>query len=142
MTLEMRLRDLRRDLDKIAAYLDLDLNQPLTLRQTMSEPSVGNLIKVEVAKYFRINPDLMYSKKRDAYLVWPRHVAMFLCYDATPLTYTETSRLFKVHHAAVMHAVKRVKERIETERRSAKCVAVLREHIIKKIHEHFQDSVA
>lgn len=56
------------------------------------------------------------TKSRNRELVEARHAAMFLIRKHTSLSLTEAGQLFNRDHATVLHAIKNVKNLIETDK--------------------------
>lgn len=62
-------------------------------------------IQHTVAQSFRISYEDLVGRKRHRRYSYPRMLAMYLIYELTDLTLTQTAELFGgVHHAAIIHA--------------------------------------
>lgn len=74
-------------------------------------------IQSEVCKYYSIQkPDLIGSKRKQD-LVYPRHIAMYLCSELTDSSYTKIGQAFgKRDHATVIHAVAKIKKMMSKEK--------------------------
>jgi chromosomal replication initiator protein len=68
-------------------------------------------IQKTVADYYKIKIADMYSKRRQANIVLPRQVAMYLAKDLTEKSYVEIGELFGGRdHTTVLHAVNKITE--------------------------------
>jgi chromosomal replication initiator protein len=73
-------------------------------------------IQKEVCSFFTVaHADLIGSKRRKE-IVFPRHIAMFLCQELTDSSLPQIGKAFGgKDHTTVMHAVDKIKQKIETE---------------------------
>lgn len=70
------------------------------------------------------------SNRRSAFIVRPRHVAMYLARNMTPRSLPEIGRMVGAHdHSTVIHAVKRINQALATDPVFAGRVAALRDRI-------------
>ncbi len=75
-------------------------------------PTVAR-IQQAVAAFYHIRPMEMVSQRRSREVAWPRQVAMYLAREMTPHSLPQIGRFFgNRDHTTVMHAIKRVQERI------------------------------
>ena len=114
------IRELEGALRRIMAYASFH-NRPVTmdvvreaLRDMISvhhgQISVEAIQKT-VADYYKIKVADMYSKRRQATIVLPRQVAMYLAKDLTEKSYVEIGELFGGRdHTTVLHAVNKINE--------------------------------
>ena len=63
----------------------------------------------EVARTYGVTVADIKSKKHDAKFVFPRHVAMYIIREMTPLTNKKVAELFGLSdHSSVMYAYKKI----------------------------------
>jgi hypothetical protein len=73
-----------------------------------STPTVKSIIAV-VCRHFRLSETQLLARRRDANIVWPRHVAMYLAQVLTGHSFPELGRRFgNRDHTTVLHAVRKV----------------------------------
>lgn len=98
----------RREVLIIAAAMSDDEPVPPTL------PKVAEIIKVVCDRY-QLNRNEMLSPRRQAQIVLPRQIAMYLAYELTVNSYPEIGRRFGGRdHTTVLHAVRKVKRLVES----------------------------
>lgn len=115
------IRELEGALRRIMAFASFH-NKPVTmdlvreaLRDMISvhhgQISVESIQKT-VADYFKIKVADMFSKRRQANIVLPRQVAMYLAKELTEKSYVEIGELFGgKDHTTVLHAVNKISEK-------------------------------
>jgi chromosomal replication initiator protein len=92
-------------------------------------PSI-EAIQDAVCDAFSISRQELVSASREARLVWPRQVAMYLARENTALTFPDIARRFGGrNHTTVMHAVRRTAERLTADRDAFEMVAQLTERL-------------
>lgn len=80
----------------------------------MSDHPSIEAIKSRVAEHYGISVGAMLSDRRSRSIVWPRHVAMYLCRRHTPLSLPRLGREFrKRDHTTVMYACNKVEGQID-----------------------------
>lgn len=84
---------------------------------TCGAPVRGRLmithIQALVAAYYKIPVRDMTSDRRQREVAWPRQVAMYLAYENTPKSLPDIGRRFGGRdHTTVLHAVKKVQQRL------------------------------
>lgn len=114
------IRELEGALRRIMAFASFH-NKPVTmdlvreaLRDMISvhhgQVSVESIQKT-VADYYKIKVADMFSKRRQAQIVLPRQVAMYLAKELTEKSYVEIGELFGGRdHTTVLHAVNKISE--------------------------------
>lgn len=114
------IRELEGALRRIMAFASFH-NKPVTmdlvreaLRDMISihhgQVSVESIQKT-VADYYKIKVADMFSKRRQAQIVLPRQVAMYLAKELTEKSYVEIGELFGGRdHTTVLHAVNKITE--------------------------------
>lgn len=76
-----------------------------------------------VAKGFRISLDEMVSKERPEFIAIPRMAAMHICREVTNKSLARIGKEFGGRdHGTVLHAIKAIKNRIDTDKRFAEKV--------------------
>lgn len=84
-----------------------------TARQRFVTPDV---VLEAVCDYFSIPREDILSNKRDASIVLPRHVAMYLCREHTDLSYKRIAEeLNRNDHTTVIHGIGKIMEGIKTD---------------------------
>ena len=85
-----------------------------------------NRIQKEVAEHFDIRLADMTSKRRPANIAFPRQVAMYLSRTMTDHSLVEIGQAFGGRdHGTVIHAAKKVEQRIEDSKETRQAVAML-----------------
>lgn len=97
--------------------------------KVLSEPSPLDPIVAAVCKHFAVPLSLLLSARRAHWITWPRHIAMLLAYELTPLSYNEIGRFFGRTHKAVLEAAKSVRDRCEIYQADKDTVQKIREAI-------------
>ena len=102
-------------LNKLMGYADL-VNKPVTieiaqreLKDIFADPKQGNMsmeiIQRIVAEDFGLTPNHLKGKKRNAGIVKPRQMAMYLCRELTEFSLTEIGQAFgNRDHTTVIHS--------------------------------------
>jgi len=105
-----------RPLDRRLACDVLDDIHPVSRTAT---PSIGE-IQAAVAAAYGISVDELVSAGRAARIAWPRQVAIHLSREMTDASLNAIGEAFGGrNHATVLHACKRVSERLGTDREAA-----------------------
>jgi len=100
-----------------------------TLDQEKKEPVTLMMIQRSVAEYFDIRLADMTSTHRSQSVSLPRQVAMYLCRTLTTSSFPEIGQAFGKTHATVLHACRRVGQRIEKETQLKQAVVKLAKQI-------------
>jgi hypothetical protein len=80
-----------------------------------SPPTVKSIIAV-VCRHFGLSETQLLARRRDANIVWPRHVAMYLAQVLTCHSFPELGRRFgNRDHTTVLHAVRKVAKLRDTD---------------------------
>lgn len=105
------------------------------------------LIVAAVAKRFQVSPDALRGPRRTRGVVWPRHVAIWLCLLDGTRSSVQVGNYFLRDHTSILHAVKRIegrakrsKSRPEGEARLRQTAAELADEL--KIRRGFRTVVA
>ena len=72
-------------------------------------------IQSSVAKKFNVSVENIVSENRTQSLVTPRQMAMFISRKLTTKSLQEIALIFKKSHATILHGVKTIKKRMDTE---------------------------
>lgn len=84
-----------------------------TARQRFLTPEV---ILETVADYFSISREDILGNKRDAAVVMPRHITMYLCRENTDLSYKRIAEeLNRSDHTTVIHGIGKILEAMKTD---------------------------
>ena len=100
-----------------------------TLDQEKKEPVTLMVIQRNVAEYFDIRLADMTSAHRSQSVALPRQVAMYLCRKLTTSSFPEIGMAFGKTHATVLHACRRVSQRMEEENPLKQAVVKLAKQI-------------
>lgn len=95
------------------------------LNEHTEERRPVNRIIYETALHFRVTKNEILSQRREASIVRPRQVAMYIAKTLTVKSLPEIGRCFGRDHTTVLHAVRRIAALIETDKQVAADVAVL-----------------
>lgn len=91
-----------------------------------------DLIQRKVAEYFEIRPSDMTAKRRSQNVVYPRHIAMYLCREMTGLSFPEIGEQFGGRdHTTVLHAYDKIKRDLKKDQKSKSLVEKLSSEIRK-----------
>lgn len=95
----------------------LQQNLDALRRQLEDQPQTdADFIRSQVAAFYRVPVHALDCKCRRSDLVWPRHVAMFLCRDILGQSLVTVGQLFGGRdHSTALNAWKHVRNRMQTE---------------------------
>ncbi len=89
----------------------------------------------EVCNFYRVKSTQLKSAKRDAFLVRPRQVAMFLLQKRLGLTLVEIGNLLGGRdHTTVMHGVKKIEGMVENSQISEDILSIAQNPVGKNVH--------
>ena len=137
------VRDLEKALTKLIAYAEL-VNKIITLEIAQRElqdffslPNQRNintdLIQRAVAEYFGLSYNDLKGKKKTKAIASPRQIAMYIVRQITNHSTTEIGSDFGGRdHTTVMHACRRIEERMKTNPTLEPTI----QHIIREIKNH------
>ncbi len=119
--IDSNIRELEGALVRLVAFatinnLDLNMATASEALKDIMPPPVPKIITIEciqkeVCKYYGINLNELLSKKRNKQLVYPRHIAMFLCRKMTDASYPLIGDQFGGRdHTTVMHGVEKIEK--------------------------------
>jgi chromosomal replication initiator protein len=98
-----------REISEDLVYSVLSLNKEEKLNSFHPDEIIKN-----VCYYYKIKPTQLKSPKRDAFLVRPRQVAMYLLKKELNLTYVEIGNLLGGRdHTTIMHGVEKVEKMLK-----------------------------
>lgn len=138
------VRNLEGAVNTLARYVEIRGNAPLSvpevssilgnlLRQEESAKLTPELIQRVVADAYRIDPAKMTAKDRSANVAFPRQIAMYLCRELINMTTVAVGAAFgKRDHGTVLHAIKTVKNRIDTSAEDKFKVEQIREKLSQR----------
>lgn len=133
-----------RELEGIVMGLltrSITLNCPVTLELTKevmrhtvkSAPSVKpvnfDMIVDATAEYYKLNPDVIFSKSRVRDIADARQVIMYLCRDLTGLSTPAIGAKLNRRHATVLHGISAVQDRIKYAKDVQEAVTAIRTEI-------------
>lgn len=102
------------------------------LGKTKNAPSVlhPDSIIQAVCSFYNLKPTQLKGVKRDAFLVGPRHICMFLLKDEASLTFGEIGNLLGGRdHTTVIHAVEKIKELISKSQKTKEEILFIKRRI-------------
>lgn len=82
-----------------------------------------------------MNFESLFSDTQAHCIAHPRQEVWFLCRDVRGLKFHEIGRAFGMDHTNIMHGVKAVRNRIETDRDFSKFIDQLKERCVAKLKE-------
>jgi chromosomal replication initiator protein len=113
----------RRPIDRELTLEVLDAMYPA--RRRSGPPSIAEVQSI-VAAHFRLSVEQLTSASRIAAVAWPRQVAIHLARDLTGASLPVIGQAFGGrNHATVLHACKRVSERLKTDQQVVDEIATL-----------------
>ncbi len=114
----------QRPIDRNLTLEVLDAMYPERRRRA---PSIADVQKI-VAGHFSISVEQMTSSSRASQVTWPRQVAIHLARDLTGESLPRIGKAFGGrNHATVMHACKRVSERLKSDQQVVDEISALTE---------------
>ena len=116
------IRQIEGILNQIKAYISLHKTNPTIsviqgyIKNISSEmkvdPVTTDRVILEVARYFSIEENDIRSRKRNANLVWARHVSIYIISKVTGISNSQISKDLKMDHTSVSHALKNVEKQM------------------------------
>lgn len=79
-------------------------------------PSDASTVIQSIADKYSITTEDLFGKKRNAELVLPRHLAMYLLRSRLKLSFPKIAKITKRDHTTIMHACTRIEKLIQEER--------------------------
>ena len=79
-----------------------------------SFPTIAQVIDTVCRRYEISRVDLL-SDRRTGEIIFPRHIAIYLCRKLTPFSFPQIGRAFRRDHSTAMHSYSKVCERMEAE---------------------------
>ena len=93
-------------------------------------PLPPHIIIEAVARYFRLSPEALKSKKRDRETTWARQIAMYLIREEAPCSLTEIGReLGGRDHSTVFHGCSKIAQQFNTNPHLQQQILKLRESL-------------
>lgn len=92
-----------------------------TIKATTKSINFEMIVEI-TAEYFKINPDVIFSKNRVRDIADARQIIMYLAHKHLGLSSTAIGTKLKRKHCTVLHGIKAVEDRIATERSVADAV--------------------
>lgn len=135
------IRELEGALTKISAFAKLSTS-PITVE--FAEETLKDLISPDavreltpeviidiVAEHFNIKPEDIISQKRNAEIVYPRQIAMYICRQMLPITVQAIGKAFgNRDHTTILHGSEKISKLVTTDASVKTTVDVL----IKKVN--------
>jgi chromosomal replication initiator protein len=122
----------QRPIDAQLARTVLDSTHP---RVGSASPSIGD-IQAAVASYYALSVSELISSARAARIAWPRQVALHLARELPDASLHALGRAFGGrNHATVLHACKRVSDRLTTDQQAAADIEELTTILARKHHD-------
>jgi len=101
------------------------LNAMYPPRRGAGPPSIAEVQSI-VAAHFKLSVEQLTSPSRASAVAWPRHVAIHLARDLTGASLPAIGRAFGGrNHSTVVHACKRVSERLKSDQHTVDEIAAL-----------------
>jgi len=135
------IRELEGALTKLSAFAKLSTT-PITVE--FAEETLKDLISPDtrreitpeliieiVSEHFNIRPEDILSQKRNADIVYPRQIAMYLCRQMTTSTMQSLGKSFgNRDHTTILHGIEKISKKVLTDDKTKSIVDIL----IKKIN--------
>lgn len=113
-----------------ALQTSLAVSKPV-VAGTRNDTAVCDAIKTLVAAKFGLTVENLTSPKRPESIAWPRQIAMYLARECTHMSLQEVGDKFGgKDHGTVLHAVRRVRARMTTERDVCMIVGTLTAEVL------------
>ncbi len=93
-------------------------------------PSIAE-VQEAVAAHFGLTTAELTSSSRVSRIAWPRQVAIHLARDLTGASLPTIGKAFRRNHATVLHACKRVSERLKNDQQAVEIVANLAHQVAR-----------
>ena len=123
--IKSNIRELEGAFNKIIAFTRLNKSEQLTLAVAQEalkdiiypdkpKEITPTLILETVAEHYNITVEDITSKKRNAELIEPRHVVMYLCRNLVDIPFANIAKLLnRSDHTTVIHGVNKIAEKIK-----------------------------
>ncbi len=133
-----------RELEGIVMGLltrSITLNCPVTLELTKevmrhtvksaptTRPVNFDMIVDATAEYYKLNPDVIFTKSRVRDIADARQIIMYLCHDLTGLSSSAIGAKLNRRHATVLHGITAVQDRIKYAKEVQDAVTSIRTEI-------------
>ncbi|MCR5209998.1 MAG: chromosomal replication initiator protein DnaA [Lachnospiraceae bacterium] len=140
--IQSNVRDIEGAFNLIYARMKMNDSEPITLetakeilKDTISpdRPSIitPSLILEAVSKYYNITPADITSKKRNAEIVLPRQIFMYMCRNMTDTTLQGIATLLdKKDHSTVLHGCKKIEDEIKINQELKETIDLIKNNII------------
>lgn len=92
-----------------------------------------NLILDVVAEHYNVSKEDITSKRRNAEIVTPRHVFMYLCKIMTQYTFKGIAAILERDHATVMHGVDKITKEINNNKEMKDTIEVIKNKILSSL---------
>jgi chromosomal replication initiator protein len=113
----------QRPIDRALAKEVLDAMYPS--RRPLGPPSIAE-VQAVVAAHFKLSVEQLTSPSRAGKITWPRQIAIHLARDLTGASLPTIGKAFGGrNHATVLHACKRVSERLKNDQQAVDEIASL-----------------
>ncbi len=138
--IKSNIRELEGALNKLIAYANLEkkvINVQLAeeaLKDIVS-PDEKRVITPEliieiVAEHFQISPEDIASSKRNAEIVYPRQISMYLCRNMTDAPLKKIGQLLgKKDHTTIIHGADKIAKEITTNESTRNVIEVIKKKI-------------
>ncbi len=108
-------------------------SENITLRLSLGmagdqQEMFGRILELCCAEW-QVSPAALASPTRQVTVAWPRHVIFFLAREMTRLSAKQIGSCFSRDHTTVLHSVRVVRDRMETEAELGARVKLLRQKL-------------
>lgn len=140
--IKSNVRELEGAFNKVNAYSRINKNRVIdmelakdALKDTIfpDKPTIitPNIILDVVAEHYNIDPEEITSKKRNAEIVLPRQIFMYLCREMTDTTLKGIAALLdKKDHSTVLHGVNKISDEIKDNTELKETIEIIKNKII------------
>ena len=126
----------QRPIDRALTLEVLDTLYPSSRRR--AAPSIED-VQAIVARHYQLSVAQLTSPSRTTRVAWPRQVAIHLARDLTGASLPVIGEAFGRNHTTVLHACKRVSERLKNDQQAVDEVATLLALLRPGAHQHDSD---
>ena len=132
------IRELEGSLTRVIAYAQM-MNKPVTvavaqvaLNELIQNPArrfmtPGHIVET-VARFYRLQPEILRGKQRDRDVVVPRQIAMYLIREETDASFLEIGReLGNRDHTTILHGCEKINNEINVDSQMRRDILAIRE---------------
>lgn len=120
-------------LDPASGSIDIETAKEIlkdTISPDRSTIVTPQLILESVSSYYGVSTDDIISKKRNADIVLPRQIFMYLCREMTDMTLINIATILdKKDHSTVLHGIKKIEDDIKMDPKLGETIDLIKSNI-------------